>query len=159
LHVLGTPPAFVLSQDQTLQTKIRKSVTRTFKNCFEMYANICNFLFGRTDYGTLLWCSHHSSVVKVQRPFVASLRSPGFGAQRTNYTKRFGRCQGDLFRFVAPPGPKNRRIPHRLEKQFQHSVMLYCCASRYGAPGARFLTHPGLAWILYEMHFPMSRVF
>jgi hypothetical protein len=29
LHVLSTPPAFVLSQDQTLQTKIRKSVTQT----------------------------------------------------------------------------------------------------------------------------------
>jgi len=34
-----------------------------------MYANIRYFLFGRTDYGTLLWCSHHSSVVKVAGPF------------------------------------------------------------------------------------------
>ena len=38
LHVLGTPPAFVLSQNQTLQLKTVK-----FNNCL-LYINVC-FLF------------------------------------------------------------------------------------------------------------------
>ena len=36
LHVLGTPPAFVLSQDQTLKTIVSKSLA-TFKSSFEHF--------------------------------------------------------------------------------------------------------------------------
>src|SRR5690606_14518249 len=34
LHVLGTPPAFVLSQDQTLQRKFDTSSKRTLRSAF-----------------------------------------------------------------------------------------------------------------------------
>jgi hypothetical protein len=48
LHVLGTPPAFILSQDQTL---------RKYLSPFQV------FVYGKKDQQKLT--SYHSSVVKV----------------------------------------------------------------------------------------------
>src|ERR671916_3143560 len=42
LHVLSTPPAFVLSQDQTLQTKPKKANQRTFDQATSKLANKTN---------------------------------------------------------------------------------------------------------------------
>ena len=52
LHVLGTPPAFILSQDQTLRKNIPCGMKGTEK---------------LTGYLTSLLSSYHFSVVKVQR--------------------------------------------------------------------------------------------
>ena len=41
LHVLGTPPAFVLSQDQTLQFRVRSKAHRLFRDNVAWCTAIC----------------------------------------------------------------------------------------------------------------------
>jgi hypothetical protein len=56
LHVLGTPPAFILSQDQTLRKKNMSSL-RMFVSLF--------LLHSKEVFTGLSVSSYHSSVVKV----------------------------------------------------------------------------------------------
>jgi hypothetical protein len=55
LHALGTPLAFILSQDQTLHKE----------NLYPWYYHETTFIFFDSRTQALLSCFHHSSIVKV----------------------------------------------------------------------------------------------
>ena len=77
LHVLGTPPAFILSQDQTLRKKLY-----TFENVLR-YGFFTGIVQGCTFY--------HSSVVKVPSQLYARCQLSGL-----DFTSLALACQGAL---------------------------------------------------------------
>jgi hypothetical protein len=89
LHVLSTPPAFVLSQDQTLQTRKERSISRsplrTLLSSYELFD-----LFEGTDCFYFLFSN--SSVVKV-------LRAWPFRRRKDYYIKSLLLCQADSLSF------------------------------------------------------------
>jgi hypothetical protein len=113
LHVLSTPPAFILSQDQTLRMNCK--TTQPKSRCPEI---VCYWpsVFGRWPTGprthprTVQAClttgvaSYHSSVVKVPRRVSAGARADGLYHTPQPPVKTDEKPMQPLFLLHRPPG-------------------------------------------------------
>jgi hypothetical protein len=146
LHVLGTPPAFVLSQDQTLQLyswSVRQLASLTFTTKFTQSIAVSAILVSWTCYP--VFKDRAATATSHDRLLCPRLFSEG----RATY-----RCRGAVSRaifllFLRPPQPQGtrgvtepiRRVKHParlwLNRPSPREIRVFAAAGRPGRPPSR----------------------